>query len=299
MLPEFSVQVAHRRWPCVLDPALALATPHGGALVRGLGALADVYMVRAFFTALDSSDYYVAHPAALVRGECADTIRHELLAWERIRARTDLTGLRFFWIGDNQSESRLPGHAPPDLVQRYERLCDALSRRPPAPVRLVHPAADMPLMAAAEVAALACALEPALVLTTVGADASMPALCRELASLGVECQAITPGGNAPLAALERDEVRALLVHAGATPLFCAGLRLAVVHVIAPEAALLRTMVDDMHAPDDLQGSEPCVDEEDDVLEVVPVAHDWWSGARAFWYPVVDTANAAAARAADA
>jgi hypothetical protein len=156
----------------------------------------------------------------------------------------------------------------------------------------------MPLMAAAEVAALACALEPALVLTAVGADASLPALCREFASLGVECQAIVPGGNAPLAAIERDEVRQLLVHAGATPLFCAGLRLAVVHVIAPEAALLRTMVDEMHVPGDALAERPCAEDDDDVLEPAPVMHDWWMGARAFWYPVVDAANVAAALAAD-
>lgn len=301
VLPDFSVHVSRRRWTCVLDPAVALATAHGSALVRSLGTMADLYMVPSFFRALDSSEYYCAHPAALARGEPEDTVRRELLAWERIRARTDLTGLRFYWIGDNQSESRLPAGAAADVVRRYEMLCDALQRCPPAKVRLVHPVADLPLVAAAEVAALACALEPALVLTVADRDGQAPVLCRELAALGLESQPVNADGEPALAALERDEVRRLLVHAGATPLFCAGLRLAVVHVIAPEAALARTLLDELHAGAD-RALAPVeivdVDEGDDVAPGAP-AGDWWAGARVYWYPVAGGATFTSARAADA
>jgi hypothetical protein len=301
LLPDLTVSLSQRRWSCVLDPALALATPFGTTLVRRLGALMDLWMVRAFWQALDSSEYYRKHPRALAVGQDEETIRRQLVAWERIRARTDLAGLKLFWIGDNLSESHLPDHAEPDLVQRYELLCQSLERRPRPKVRLVKPLFDQPSAGAAEVAALACALHPVIVMTHwPSADAGAPRLCRDLSNLGIECQALVPDGASGLAAIERNYLCQLLVHAGATPLACAGLRLAVVHILAPDAGLARTAIDELHGEEcrgestDLgeRGEAPAGDPE---LAEVP---DWWCGAQAFWYALSEGAAAMATRQVD-
>jgi hypothetical protein len=297
-LPDLTVSVSQRRWSCVLDPALALATPFGAALVRRLGALMDVYMVRAFFRALDSSEYYRRNPRALALDQDEDIVRRQLQAWERIRARSDLTGLKFFWIGDNQSESHLPENAEPDLVQRYEVLCKSLERRPRPKVRLVRALFDEQSSAAIEVAALACALQPVIVLTNWSpADGGMPRLCRDLANLGLDCQAVAADTAAAPATIERDFLCHLLVHAGATPLFCAGLRIAVVHILAPNTLIARTGLDELQgaeeesSPGELAGTKAAAEARDDEL----AAADWWLDARAFWYRLSEGATVAATR----
>lgn len=300
LIPDLTVSVSQRRWSCVLDPALALATPFGSVLVRRLGALLDLWMVRAFWQVLDSSEYYRSHPGALTSEQSEDCVRRQLQTWERIRARTDLDGLKFCWIGDNQSESRLPEHAEPDLVERYELLCESLSRRPPPKVRLVRTLLDEQSAAAIEVAALACALNPAIVLTHYGAsEGNAPRLCRDLARLGLDCHAVTVDADATLAVIEREHLRQVLVQAGATPLVLGGLQLAVIHVLAPDAALARTSydqirVDDGVLPDALEAPPVAVAEPDDDAGI-----DWWSGAQMFWYPLTHGAVAATARQADA
>jgi hypothetical protein len=301
LFPDLTVSLSQRRWSCVLDPALALATPFGASLVRRLGGLMDLWMVRAFWQVLDSSEYYRKHPRALALGQDEDIIRRQLGAWERIRARSDLTGLRLFWIGDNQSESHLPEHAEPDLVQRYELLCESLERRPRPKVRLVRPLFDEQSAVAIEIASLASALHPVIVMTHwPSGDGSAPRLCRDLANLGLDCQAVAPETGDALAAIERNYLCHLLVHAGATPLFSAGLRLAVVHILAPDAALARTVLDELHCKP--SGASP-----DELEEVTPGAAgdagappvpDWWAGTQVFWYPVSEGAAAAASRQVD-
>jgi hypothetical protein len=305
-IADLTVSLSQRRWSCVLDPALALATPFGAALVRRLGALMDVYMVRGFFRALDSSEYYRRNPRALLLDQDEDTVRRQLQAWEQIRARSDLTGLKFYWIGDNQSESHLPDNAEPDLVQRYELLCKSLERRPRPKVRLVRPLFDEQLSSAVEVAALACALQPVVVLAhwSAAEGGAPPRLCRDLAHLGLECQAVATDTDAALAAIERNFLCHLLVHAGATPLFCAGLRVAVIHILAPNALIARTGFDEMRAGGEDALSTALGDARSDDAALGDAGSDdaeacagadCWLDARVFWYRLSEGAAAPATR----
>ncbi len=298
-MPDLTVSVSQRRWSCVLDPALALATPFGAALVRRLATLMDVWMVRSFWQVLDSSEYFQSNPRALGIDQDPDVVRAQLQAWERIRARTDLAGLRFFWIGDNHSESRLPEVAEADWVPRYERLCQSLERRRPTRMRLVHPALDERSGAAIEIAAIAGLLHPVVVITPwPRAESGMPRLCRELSVLGLECRAVALDGDVPLATIERDYLNHLLVHAGATPWFCAGLRLAALHILAPDAAsaVPGAMEDsgdtEAQLPAEVSGALG-----ETIIEIAPStgAEDLWSGAQVFWYPL---AEGAAVRSAE-
>jgi hypothetical protein len=149
---------------------------------------------------------------------------------------------------------------------------------------------DEQLSAAIEVAALACALQPVIVFTSWSpADGGMPRLCRDLVNLGLDCQPAAADTVAAPAAIERDFLCHLLVHAGATPLFCAGLRIAVIHILAPNTLIARTGLDELQAgEDDAKAGAQAHDDE-------PAAADWWLDARVFWYRLAEGATVAATR----
>ena len=132
--------------------------------------------------------------------------------------------------------------------------------------------------AARDAAALAAALGAASVLAyrpVVDMRAGVaPAICDVLAH-GVPCQAIA--ADDPLAAIEREHFRHLLVHTGAASLLWSGLNVAVLHLAVPAAATLYA------AP-----PSALTDEVAEIETVTPVAEskgDPWDGAHAFWYPV--------------
>src|SRR5712692_3541937 len=140
LFPDLSLTLSQRRRACVLDPALTLSR-FGLLLVRRLGEVMELWMPREFWHILDNSQFYVRQPEALFyrsdderrvamrQALSRDEIALGMKEWERIRMENDLSGLKFFWIGDGLSESLVPPGTGADLVWRYESLARALDRR--------------------------------------------------------------------------------------------------------------------------------------------------------------------------
>jgi hypothetical protein len=279
--PALSVTVGQRRWPCVLDPALALSR-HGLTLAQRLGDLMEVWVVRELWHILDNTHFYRHKPEALLppgaRGEGeARALAASLAAWERARLQTDLGGLKLFWVGDGPGESFLPHGADPRLAPRCEALARALDRRLPREGRLEGSGLGP---AFRDAAALGAALGAAFVLTARPPQGAPP-ICDALAGWGVSCAELGPGDE--LAALERAELRRLCVHAGLAELFWAGLGLSVLHVMAPPApGGPDAPPAGLDGGDGLDEDEPARADFDqpDLSEDDP-----WTLARAFWYPI--------------
>jgi hypothetical protein len=313
MVPDLAVTLSQRRWTCIVDPALLLLTPFGPTLVQRLGELLDLWVVRSFWRVLDDSHTCLREPRRLVpvgwksADDCGiDAVtRDALRAWERIRARSDVCGLRFRYIGDNLMTSALPEKREPDLVQRFEELEATLQGQLGKWDFSKSQEGFDAWLAAIDTIALSSTLGPAFILTMTRGDSPLPALAAALQHFdnGPEFQRVDSGwdpssattsspsdnpprrGNFrhdPLASLEREQVHRLLVQAGLSPLVWAGLELAVAHVVAPQTLQLRTPFDDM-----LGASEEALDAT--VGESVDVLGDggnrYWRDARVFWYPL--------------
>lgn len=265
--PELNVRLSARRWPCVLDPALALSR-HGLVLARQVGEVAQLWLVREFWHILDSSEFFAEHPEALAADQrAAPKLKWALREWERVRMESDLAGLKLYWIGDGLSESVLPEGTDAHLLQGYEALACALNRRLQS---------TAPMQAAMrDAAALAAALGTTFVLSLAPAEEGRPALppiCSALQSWDIPCLQIEAAD--PIAAIEGDHLRHLLVHAGLGHLMWSGLRLAVVRLLLPNAPLClpppALLEDDLAAPEAV--ADPDVS--------IP---DPWEAAQAFWH----------------
>src|SRR5213594_2963272 len=167
LFPDLSFTLSQRRRACVLDPGLMLSR-FGLGLIRRLGELMALWMVRELWHILDNSQFYLEQTESLFRMSddervplrqmpSRDEIATAMKAWERIRMENDLSGLKLFWIGDGLSESLVPPGTGADLVWRYESLARALDR---------HLSSTGPMACAArDTAALVAALGAAFVLT--------------------------------------------------------------------------------------------------------------------------------------
>ncbi len=298
MFQDLAVTFSQRRWSCVVDPSLLLLTPFGPTLVQRLGELLELWVVRSFWGVLDGSYLYGQEPNRLIatglspeKGRADEgTVRQSLAAWERLRRRADLYGLRLRYIGDNYRQSALPERKEPDLVHRYEILSASLLKRLGANGLEPEKPGFEAREAVADVATLASTLHPTFILTFQdGSDDAPPSLCAILESWGFRCRRINEESlRDPLATIERDYVRSLLVHAGLSPLAWSGARLAVAHVLAPGTIGARTMLDAMYAKGegDVGDYDEVLAEADEVRAAEMERSNWpdfWSGAIVFWY----------------
>lgn len=279
VLPDLSLTITHRRWACVLDPTLALS-PLGLPLVRRLCHGMEMWLVRELWHILDDSQYYLRRPDALWEGEVGagviagagedlrvQQVLRTLGGWEQIRLCTDLSGLKCCWIGDGLAESLIPEDRDAGLCARYEWLSALLDARIDARGTLANCFRD--------VAALAAALETALVLTQV-IDEEPPAIGRALLRWGVPCRQISNDDR--LCALESAGLSQVLVQAGVAKLAWAGLRLAVLHVVAPGALAAVPLAPELGVAGDGE-DEGYVGADEDADA------DPWLDAQAFWYPL--------------
>jgi hypothetical protein len=280
-LHDISVNIGPRRPACVLDPTLALS-PLGLPLVRRLCHGMEMWLVRELWHILDDSQYYLQRPDALWEGEAGagvmagagkdlrlQQVLRTLRGWEQIRLCTDLSGLKCCWIGDGLAESLIPEDRDAGLCARYEWLSALLDARIDARGTLANCFRD--------VAALAAALETALVLTQM-IDQEPPAIAQALGRWGIPCRQISTEDR--LCALESAGLSAVLVQAGAAKLAWAGLRLAVLHVVAPGALAAVPLAPELtvagEGEDEGFGTRYVgADEEADA--------DPWLDAQAFWY----------------
>ncbi|MFM0052535.1 hypothetical protein [Caballeronia grimmiae] len=278
---SLSVTFGQRRCVCVMDPALMLSR-FGLPLLRRLGDAMELWVVRELWHILDNSRVYLDDPALLFRfadGPAAykppekpaghEEITTAMRDWERIRLENDLSGLRMCWLGDGVSESLMPTGARPDLLTRFDAFGCTLDRalRPASPMECAY----------RDSAALAAALGNAFILTSFRSvpepGVASPALRDLLARGGIACTELPL--REPLAEIERDYLRRLLVHANVAKLVWAGLSLAVIHVVTPAGMFLY----------DERGDEP-QDPLDGILPATPddeLRPGLWDGAQAFWY----------------
>lgn len=279
VLPDFQVNISHRRWACVLDPTLALSV-HGLPLLTRLGTTLEVWVARELWHILDNTHFYLERPEILLaaggngsQAEKAQAVVQTLREWERIRLENDPSRQHCYWIGDGPLESFLPEGIEPDIVWRYEALSAALDRR--------LPDKGAPLPAACrDTAALAVCLPSAFILTHLPAssaeDAPSPAICQVLEGGGIPCREVA--AEDPWQKKESDLLRQILVQTGLGKWVWSGLRLAVLHLAAPVACAV-----DAPGLEDLEYMEYGLNEAETPAAGAVV--DYWREARGFWYPL--------------
>ena len=247
-----SLRVEQRRPAVVVDPELVLGTgPLGLLATRMLSRTFEVWLVPELWQILDNTCRWRDEPGLLLPGREPELVRGALDACERWRSDTDAIGLGCFFVGHRGGESLLPDGADPTLPERWQTLARQLEQRAHA-----FPLAE-PLAAAwRDALALSVAL-PAAPILTLAPHAAPPGIARALSDWGLAMAA--PAPRDPLRTSERRQLREFCAAAGAAKLAWAGLRLAVLHLVAPGTA-----VDSAWAADTPgEGS--------------------WNEAKAFWY----------------
>lgn len=277
--PGLSLTVQQRLAACVVDPALAL-TPFGPTLVARLGRWLELWLPREVWTLLDSSDCLRIQPG--LWGEMltaappsAAELEATLAGWQRLRLGHERGELPCHWLGERPSEASLPSGAPAGLAERYDVLARSLGERMPEATPL----------AALDTLALCATLGPLPLLTTVGSGPDGPTLGKVLREACVPCDPWPTGSVHALATLERQELRRLMSQLGLAVWPACGLRLAVLHLWVPAAALA-----DRPLPGETAGALPEVDYPVRGLDYAELGLDvehalpaLWDDARAYWY----------------
>jgi hypothetical protein len=283
--PHLSLNLNQPRWVCVLDLSLVLSH-HGLSLTKHLGDLMELWVVRELWHILDNTQFYLQQPVSVLFSSVSKTspdiepaTRQEVIRalqdWEKTRIATDPVNLKLFWIGDRPSESFLPGGTDPQLTCRWESLARSLDTR----LNRNAIASDILNSSFRDTAALSIALQSAFILTyqplkNYQSDRP-PDICIALESWGIPCQEIDPLDA--IAAIERENLRQIIVQAGLSKFLWAGLRLAVLHLVLPSTSALfceTSQTRNLHFPNT----------EDDRERSAPIPH-LWEGAQGFWHRI--------------
>lgn len=290
---DLELSVRSRRIACVLDPALLLSAPQALLMARQLAAVVDIWLCPALWRLLDASEFFQRSPVRLARwlglpDELpAAQVSQALELCCKWRASTDLSALGMYWVGLHQTESFLPEQGPRDIPIRFESLLTQWLDPDGQPNLPPQDGGHQPsLESALECAALSVALQSAPILTLAATPGSglAPKLTQTLTAQCLSCHA-WPQWLDQARVAEQQHWWQLLIKAGAAATVATGLRLSIVHVVAPHAQFLvqtqdpgavgwthDPMGDDWpleanHAPppDDLSG--------------------WWHQAQALWFDV--------------
>jgi len=276
-VPDFSINISHRRLACVLDPMLALSR-YGLPLLGRLGVAMEVWVARELWHILDNTHFYLEHPGELLayehqadRSDLEPALIRTLLDWERIRLENDPARQQCYWIGDSPLESFLPEGIEADMVWRYEMLSAALDQR------LADQISPLPA-ACRDTASMAVCLPSALVLTYMPPHRAeeRPTICAVLEQAGIHCREIQ--ADDPWRLKESDLIRQLFVQVGLGKWIWSGLRLAVLHLAAPAACSIETP-----SRDELEFTEYAGERMDFTKPLV--GNDYWCEAQGFWYPL--------------
>lgn len=292
LLPPLTLSLSQSRKSGVLDPLLALS-PYGLSLAMQLGQVMELWVVRELWSILDNSCFYLQHPEVMMPPTPDMAIASDLpipvldettiQAWEQARTNIDITGLNVFWVGDALGQSLLPDGTKPNILRQYEHLAQSLEC-----FNRQRSAIAEPLNAACrDTIALAAALNSAVILTVLPPPHSAPDLppviCRILTSWGIACRQIDP--HDPIAEIERDHLRHLVVHANLSKLLWSGLRLAVLHLSVPLAPSSLWTDGESEAPIEVDefGSLPQQWPAEQSGAWATPETNYWSQAKGFWY----------------
>lgn len=285
LFSDLSVTLSQRRWSCVLDPTLTLSK-YGLPLVKQLGEVMDLWIVREFWHILDNTYFYWQQSDSVtnekrevrrgitVQQRLSRQALCTLKEWERLRMETDLGSLNLFWIGDCIGESFLPKETDASLVGRWEFLARSLENYPGKQQDTSEPLTS----AFRDAAALTAALSSAFVLTYRSPEDIArnlpPAICSSLISWGVPCQEVEKTDE--IASLERDYLLQLLIQSGLAKFLWTGLHLNVLHLVVPHAATISHPAD---WTEDFSLSEL------ETWQELPESKKFWEVAQGFWYEI--------------
>jgi hypothetical protein len=271
--------------PLVLDLAVLLS-PYGLWLTRRLALAGQVWLPSVLSTLLEET---ADDEAGLVQrlGACLGQgdpgpLERGLAGWRRAWPEITQTP-RIYWFSDSLDTSRARKGLSPASLDRLDELKQGLAARAgdgdPSRLEIADPLLD----AGGDALALAAALatERALVVSAPLAGKLEPAICAALDRYRIPCQQLEPGRHrelllaAVLPALHAAQVLGLLA--------TGSLRLALVHLVAPEAA--RPLPPARPAA----GGALVEDEPDEsVFRLLETSEDelsLWEGAMALWHDV--------------
>jgi hypothetical protein len=279
LIPDLSITLNQRRWVCVLDPTLALSN-YGLPLVKQLGGLMELWIVRELWHILDNPRFYLNQPElvsnrsdsnlAVQPQRPSPQMIQSLKEWERLRTMTDRNSWNVHFLADVMGESCVPAGIDNDIIWRWESLAQSLDAR--FDPQITKP--DTLTLAYRDLAALAAA-RPACILTQ-HSDGQPPVICQTLEQWGIPCEQVE--ASDAIVDIEREQFRNLLVHAGLSKFVWAGVNLAVVHLVVPAAAAINATP---QWEDELSFAPL-----DETGVLAPIATDsLWNEARGFWYVV--------------
>lgn len=247
LFPTLSVTLSQKRWTCILDPTLILGSHglQGLALAKHLGHFVELWVARELWHILDNTHFYMERSEAELHTVTEPDQRLQqpwtphldqdaISAWEHIRLKTDLAGLKISWLGDAVGQSYLPawikeGMDPEDVISHYESLAQFLEPQL-SPTDRRQPFA----MACRETVALLATLGTGLILTCEPKPDQTPYIVDCLERWQIPCQR-RPLSD-PIAAIARRYWHHLFVHAGLPQLLWSpNLHLAVLHLHVPTA----------------------------------------------------------------
>lgn len=270
----FSIHINQRRWACVLDPTLALST-YGLPLVKQLGELMELWIVRELWHILDNPRFYLNQPDAIssqpIRNPSvqpfspSQQVVQALKEWERLRTTTDRNSWNIHFLADVIGESCIPSGLETDIIWRWESLAQSLDSH--------ISQNDTAALAFRDLAALAAA-RPARILTH-HPDNESPSICATFEQWGIPCRQIELSDA--IANIECSQFRNLLVHAGLSKFLWAGLNLAILHLVVPAAASLN--------PNPSWSDEFSFSNIEELTPLQTAPTHLWEGAQCFWYSI--------------
>jgi hypothetical protein len=278
LLPDFSISLQQRRWACVVDPMLALSE-YGLPLVKQLGEMMELWVVREFWNMIDSNQFYQHQPETLLREQDREQsplyskqVLRSLQEWDRLRTQSDRSSWNIHFLADVMGESCLPTGIDSDLIWRWESLAQSLDTH-------LNPKENNPLtLAVRDLAALAAA-RPACILTYRLPEETVsnlpPPICSRLEQWGMRCHEVA--SEDAIVMIERDYVRQLIVHTGLSKLLWSGIHLIILHLIVPAAATLGGTGN--------WSEELSLSEFEELPGSMPMETDLWQGTQGFWYSV--------------
>ncbi|HEY0687384.1 MAG TPA: hypothetical protein VGD45_33945 [Steroidobacter sp.] len=264
---DLSLRVSLRKQPCVLDPTLILAHPHGPELAMRLTQVLEPWLTRSFWQIIDSSELLERQRPFAAAAPAPDSLHLQtnaaaLSSWIALRDRTDASSWPLRWVGDNLIESQLGDDACLEIVERYEHLARALEDRAGPGMSRSHSwhHGIHPLFTALDTVALSATLGGALILCEIPTRDAAPWPVQAMSLSGIQPLRIDQTSNDSLFDTEREWVRDVLVTAGLSVVAQRLPPLAIVHVLTDDVTVAQIVND-------------CGD--------TPV--DPWSSAHAWWY----------------
>ncbi|WP_299488012.1 hypothetical protein [Acaryochloris sp. IP29b_bin.137] len=293
LFPTLSVTLSQKRWTCILDPTLILGSHglQGLVLAKYLGHFVELWVARELWHILDNTHFYLEQSEAelqtltepdqrLQHAWTPHLDQHAINAWEHIRLKTDLAGLKISWLGDAVGQSCLPtwikdGVDPEALIQHYESLIQSLESQ------LSQTDREQPFaLACCETVALLATLGTGMILTCEPKPNHPPYIVDCLERWQIPCQRRPL--NDSIAAIARRYWHHLFVYAGLPQLLWSpNLHLAVLHLNIPSTFHpswnATPWVEDESAADGFDTQW-----DSSILPLSPEINPWQS-AQGYWY----------------